>query len=231
MFWSLNEVALVPSTDNHQHAMKITKNLFVAILLGVFAFACSNNSAVNNGPSTMPTPKVAGSPVYDDEVAVFETDYGSFKIALYPDVAPLHVESFKKLIREKFYDGLGFHRVISNFIIQGGDPLTRGGENRARWGAGDPNQPKVAAEFSTRPFVRGTVGAARRGDDPNSATSQFFICLRPNPSWDGQYTVFGEVTQGLNNVQVISNVPADPRTQKVNDLPVIKRAYLEKRQQ
>ena len=211
--------------------MKITENLFVAILLGVFAFACSNNSAVNNGPSTMPTPKVAGSPVYDDEVAVFETDYGSFKIALYPDVAPLHVESFKKLIREKFYDGLGFHRVISNFIIQGGDPLTRGGENRARWGAGDPNQPKVAAEFSTRPFVRGTVGAARRGDDPNSATSQFFICLRPNPTWDGQYTVFGEVTQGLNNVQIISNVPADPRTEKVNDLPVIKRAYLEKRQQ
>src|SRR5262245_14271970 len=187
--------------------MKIVKSFFVAFLLGVFAFACSNNTAVNDGPSTMPTPKVAGPPVYDDEVAVFDTDYGSFKIALYTDVAPLHVENFKKLIREKFYDGLGFHRVLSNFIIQGGDPLTRGGGNRARWGAGDPNQPKVAAEFSTRPFARGTVGAARRGDDPNSATSQFFICLRPNPDWDGQYTVFGEVTQGLSNVQVISNVP------------------------
>jgi peptidyl-prolyl cis-trans isomerase B (cyclophilin B) len=212
--------------------MKIVKSFFVAFLLGVFAFACSNNTAVNNGPSTMPTPKVVGTPVYDDEVAVFETDYGSFKIALYTDAAPLHVENFKKLIREKFYDGLGFHRVLSNFIIQGGDPLTRGGGNRARWGAGDPNQPKVAAEFSTRPFVRGTVGAARRGDDPNSATSQFFICLRPNPDWDGQYTVFGEVIQGLNNVQVISNVPLEPGTRdKVKDLPVIKQAYLEKRQQ
>jgi peptidyl-prolyl cis-trans isomerase B (cyclophilin B) len=211
--------------------MKITKSLFVAILLGVFALACSNNTAVNNSSSSaMPTPKVAGSPVYDDEVAVFETDYGSFKIALYPDVAPLHVENFKKLIREKFYDGLGFHRVLSNFIIQGGDPQTRGGGNRALWGKGDPNQPKVPAEFSTRPFVRGTVGAAR-ANDPNSATSQFFVCLRPNPNWDGKYTVFGEVTQGLNNVQIISNVPADPRTEKVNDLPVIKRAYLEKRQQ
>jgi peptidyl-prolyl cis-trans isomerase B (cyclophilin B) len=212
--------------------MKIVKSFFVTFLLGVFAFACSNNTAVNNGPSSMPTPKVVGPPVYDDEVAVFETDYGSFKIALYTDAAPLHVENFKKLIREKFYDGLGFHRVLSDFMIQGGDPLTRGGGNRARWGTGDPNQPKVAAEFSTRPFVRGTVGAARTGNDPNSATSQFFICLRPNPDWDGQYTVFGEVTQGLNNVQVISNVPLEPgKRDKVKDLPVIKRAYLEKRQQ
>jgi peptidyl-prolyl cis-trans isomerase B (cyclophilin B) len=211
--------------------MKIVKSFFVAFLLGVFAFACSNNTAVNNGPSTMPTPKVAGSPVYDDEVAVFETDYGSFKIALYPDVAPLHVENFKKLIREKFYDGLGFHRVLPDFIIQGGDPQTRGGGNRARWGTGDPNQPKVPAEFSTRPYVRGTVGAAR-GPDPNGATSQFFICLRPNPSWNGKYTVFGEVTQGLNIVQIISNVPLEPgNREQVKDLPVINRAYLEKRQQ
>jgi cyclophilin family peptidyl-prolyl cis-trans isomerase len=212
--------------------MKIVKSFFVAFLLGVFAFACSNNTAVNNGPSTMPTPKVAGPPVYDDEVAVFETDYGSFKIALYTDVAPLHVENFKKLIREKFYDGLGFHRVISNFMIQGGDPQTRGGGNRAQWGKGGDNQPKVPAEFSTRPFARGTVGMARKGGDPNSGDSQFFICLRPNPTWDGQYTVFGEVIQGLNNVQVISNVPLEPGTRdKVKDLPVIKRAYLEKRQQ
>jgi len=210
--------------------MKIIKNIFIAFLLGVFAFACSNNTAENNiSSSTMPTPKVAGPPVFDDEVAVFETDYGNFKIALYPDVAPRHVENFKKLIRENFYDGLGFHRVIPDFIIQGGDPQTRGGRNRELWGTGDPNQPKVPAEFSTRPFVRGTVGMART-NDPNSASSQFFICLRPNPNWDGKYTVFGEVTQGLNNVQIISNVPTD-ESEKVKDLPVIKRAYLEKRQQ
>lgn len=213
--------------------MKITKKFFTAFLLGVFAFACSNNTAVNNGPSgssSMPTPKPAGSPVFDDEVAVFETDYGNFKIALYSDVAPRHVENFKKLIREKFYDGLGFHRVLPDFIIQGGDPQTRGGGNRAMWGTGDPNQPRVPAEFSTRPFVRGTVGAART-NDPNSASSQFFICLRPNPDWNGKYTVFGEVIQGLNNVQIISNVPTEPGTEKVKELPVIKRAYLEKRQQ
>src|SRR5687767_5780344 len=180
--------------------MKITKKIFVVFLLGVFAFACSNNTTEKTSvSSTMPSPKPAGKPVLDDEVAVFETDYGNFKIALYPDVAPLHVENFKKLIREKFYDGLGFHRVLPDFIIQGGDPQTRGGKNRARWGQGEPNQPTVAAEFSTRPFERGTVGMARKGDDPNSGTSQFFICLRPNPSWDGQYTVFGVVVQGLSN--------------------------------
>jgi len=212
--------------------MKFSNKLFIAFLLGVFAFACSSNTTVNNssgGSSSDPTPKPAGSPVLDDEVAVFETDYGNFKIALYPDVAPRHVENFKKLINAKFYDGLGFHRVLPDFIIQGGDPQTRGGGNRALWGTGDPNQPKVPAEFSTRPFVRGTVGAAR-ASDPNSASSQFFICLRPNPGWDGQYTVFGEVVQGLNNVQTISNVPTEPG-EKVKELPVIKRAYLEKRQQ
>ncbi|HKQ76190.1 MAG TPA: peptidylprolyl isomerase [Blastocatellia bacterium] len=211
------------------------KTIFIAFLLGVFAFACSENTAGNNNSSstssTMPTPKPAGPPVLDDEVAVFETDYGNFKIALYPDVAPRHVENFKKLINEKFYDGLGFHRVLPDFIIQGGDPQTRGGGNRAMWGSGDPNQPRVPAEFSTRPYIRGTVGAAR-ANDPNSASSQFFICLRPNPEWNGKYTVFGEVIQGLSNVQIISNVPLEPGKQdEVKTLPVIKRAYLEKRQQ
>src|SRR5262245_27974716 len=212
--------------------MKIMKTIFIAFLLGVFAFACSDNTAGNNSsssaPSSMPTPKVAGPPVFDDEVAVFETDYGNFKIALYPDVAPRHVANFKKLISEKFYDGLGFHRVMPDFIIQGGDPQTRGGGNRALWGSGDKNLTKLPAEFSTRPYIRGTVGAART-DDPNSASSQFFICLRPNPTWNGQYTVFGEVIQGLNNVQIISNVPQERDI--VKELPVIKRAYLEKRQQ
>src|SRR5262249_35618134 len=104
------------------------KKLFVAFLLGVFVFSCSDKSATNSEvSSTMPTPKVAGPPVLDDEVAVFETDYGTFKIALYPDIAPRHVENFKKLINSKFYDGLGFHRVLPDFIIQGGDPQTRGG--------------------------------------------------------------------------------------------------------
>jgi peptidyl-prolyl cis-trans isomerase B (cyclophilin B) len=207
-----------------------TARFFIAFLLGIFAFACTDNSAVSNtsSPSSLPTPKPAGSPVFDEEVAVFETDFGSFKIALYPDVAPRHVENFKRLVREKFYDGLGFHRVIAGEMIQGGDPQTRGGGNRAMWGMGDPNLAKVPAEFSTRPYKRGTLGMART-NDPNSASSQFFITLGPAPQWDGKYTVFGEVIQGIGNVEIISNAPAD--RDKVKDLPVIKRAYLEKRQQ
>ncbi|MFN0084791.1 MAG: peptidylprolyl isomerase, partial [Blastocatellia bacterium] len=208
------------------------KKILTAILLGIFAAGCSDKSTVNDGASTssgpggIPAPKAAGAPVFDDEVAVFETDMGNFRIALYPDVAPRHVENFKRLIREKFYDGLGFHRVIANNMIQGGDPQTRGGGNRDMWGMGDPGLPRVPAEFSTRPYKRGSIGMART-NDPNSASSQFFITLGPAPQWDGKYTVFGEVVQGIGNVEIISNAPVDG--EKVKDLPVIKRAYLEKR--
>ena len=204
------------------------KKILFLLILGLFAMACSDKSAVSDSGSTSgePAVKTAGPPVYDGEVAVFETDMGTFKVALYPDVAPKHVENFKRLIREKFYDGLGFHRVISNNMIQGGDPQTRGGGNRDMWGMGDPRLPKVPAEFSTRPYKRGTVGMART-NDPNSASSQFFITLGPAPQWDGKYTVFGEVTQGINTVETISNAPTEG--EKVKDLPVIKRAYLEKR--
>jgi cyclophilin family peptidyl-prolyl cis-trans isomerase len=146
----------------------------------------------------------------------------------FEDVAPKHVANFKKLVREGFYDGLAFHRAIPNGIIQGGDPTTRGND-RSQWGVGMPGQPTVPAEFSTRPFVRGTVGAARRGNDINSATSQFFICLDERPQWNGNYTVFGEVISGLSTVQIISNVPTEEGpAQKVLEKVVIYRIHLEK---
>ena len=87
----------------------------------------------------------------------------------------------------------------------------------------------IPAEFSRVSFKRGSVGMARKGGDNNSATSQFFICLEPRPMWDGQYTVVGEVVQGLNNVQIISNVPTEPGGEKVRDKVVMKKVYLEKR--
>src|SRR5262249_42142368 len=131
--------------------MKITKNHFAALMLGLFAFACSNNTAGNNdsssSSSSMPTPNPAGSPVFDDEVAVFETDFGTFKIALYPDVAPRHVENFKKLIKEKFYDGTGFYRVSPDFLFLGGDLQNRGGGNRCRGGEWDPKKSIVHTRF------------------------------------------------------------------------------------
>jgi peptidyl-prolyl cis-trans isomerase B (cyclophilin B) len=194
--------------------------LSLTLILCVCAVACSS-------PSSTPSSSTAA----DDEIAVIETDFGKIKIRFFPDVAPKHVAHFKQLTREGFYDGLAFHRVIPNGIIQGGDPTTRG-DNRDLWGKGEPGQPTVPAEFSNKPFVRGTVGAARKGDDNNSATSQFFICLSANPSWNGQYTVFGEVIEGLNVAQIISNAPRDPATIDISDLvqekALMRRVYLEK---
>lgn len=159
---------------------------------------------------------------------VIETEYGKFKIAFYPEVAPRHMAQMKKLTKEGFYTGLGFHRVLPNAMIQGGDPQTRNG-SRDTWGMGEPGQETIPAEFSSVPFKRGTVGMARKGGDNNSATSQFFICLEPRPAWDGQYTVVGEVVQGLNNVQIISNMPTDAGGDKVRDKITMTKVYLEKR--
>src|SRR5262245_61024542 len=96
--------------------------------------------------------------------AEIETDHGRIKIQFYPDVAPQHVEAFAKLAREGFYDGLGFHRAKPGVLIQGGDPQTRNGDPEL-WGRGVDGQPTVPAEFSDKPFVRGTVGMARKGGD------------------------------------------------------------------
>ncbi len=213
--------------------MKAIKT-FIAIGLSLFVVSCSgapksNESATSTAVRPTPAPVTLATPnpaVTDDQIAVIETEYGKIKIRFYPDVAPRHVENFKKLASEKFFDGLAFHRVIPDNIIQGGDPTTRSGDP-SRWGMGMPGQPTVPAEFSTRPFVKGTVGMARRGGDNNSATSQFFICLTEHPEWNGQYTVFGEVVQGLETVRLISNAPSDPSSQKVKEKVVMSRVYLE----
>lgn len=197
------------------------KLFFIAILLcSALVFnACSEPTPPAATPTPTPTPVATAKPAPSiaavaptDEVAVFNTALGKFTVRFFPEVAPKHVEHFKKLAREGFYNGLGFHRVLANRLIQGGDPTTRGND-RSKWGTGEPGQETVPAEFSTLPFDRGTLGAARKGGDVNSATSQFFVCLERNPSWDGQYTVFGQVISGLDVVEKISQVPAvpDPR--------------------
>lgn len=173
--------------------MKLTRILLV-LALAIVAGSCSKNSG---------------------GVATIETDFGQIKIKLDGEVAPKHVENFKKLAREGFYDGLAFHRAVPNLLIQGGDPNTRT-DDRSIWGMGAPNQPTIPAEFSSKPFARGVLGAARRGGDVNSATSQFFICLRDFPSWNGQYTVFGEVIEGIEVVDKIANLPTDPRQNLLN---------------
>jgi len=204
------------------------------VLVGIgLATGCSPKPADLAEQSATPTPSPTPAPlatpdptVVDSQDAVIETDLGKIRIRFFPDVAPRHVAHFKQLAQEKFYDGLGFHRTIPGNLIQGGDPQTRSGDP-SLWGMGMPGQPTVQAEFNTRPFVRGTVGASRRGGDVNSATSQFFISLMPHPEWDGQYTVFGEVIEGIETVEKISEAPSDTRTQKVAEKVVIRQVRLE----
>jgi peptidylprolyl isomerase len=128
---------------------------------------------------------------------------GRVVIQLRPDLAPKHVARIKELAREGFYDGIIFHRVIEGFMAQTGDPTGTG-----RGGSDKPNLP---AEFSGQPFVRGTVGMARTSD-PNSANSQFFIMFAPAPSLNGQYTVWGQVVDGMQYVDQIAKgePPAHP---------------------
>jgi peptidyl-prolyl cis-trans isomerase B (cyclophilin B) len=124
-----------------------------------------------------------------DEVAVFETTQGKIVIELYPDSAPITVANFRKLIKRKFYDGLAFHRYVQDFVIQGGDP--------AGDGTGGPGY-TITDEFNERKHMAGAVAMAHKG--PNTAGSQFYICLAPAPHLDGSYTNFGQVIQGMDNV-------------------------------
>lgn len=212
--------------------------LFFVLLLTLLAAGCSESpstTVVTSTPSSAPAragkPTITKAPPIPkvqpgEEVVVIETDsFGKVKIQLFADVAPKHVENFKKLINEGFYNGLAFHRAVPNLIVQGGDPTTKG-ENRELWGMGDDKLAKVNAEFNDRPFVKGTLGAAR-APDPNSASSQFFICVSAYDDWTGQYTNFGQVIEGLSNVQVMTMDKTDDKQLLLNKI-VMKKVYLEK---
>ena len=143
-----------------------------------------------------------------ETTAVIHTKLGDIKLAFYPDLAPNHVESFITLSKKGFFDGTTFHRVVPGFVIQGGDPNTKD-SNRARHGMGGPGY-QIKAEFSDKPHNRGTLSMARSAD-PDSAGSQFFICVAVTSFLDGKYTVFGEVTSGMDVVDKIVAQPRDPR--------------------
>lgn len=115
-------------------------------------------------------------------------------VGFWPDVAPKTVENFKKLARQGFYDGTAFHRIVKGFMIQGGDPLTKDPASEELWGTGGPGH-RIKAEFNDRPHVRGVLSMAR-SQDPDSAGSQFFICLADARFLDRQYTAFGELIKG-----------------------------------
>jgi len=128
-----------------------------------------------------------------DDSLILETNKGTVVVTMRPDLAPNHVARIKALVREKFYDGVVFHRVIDGFMAQTGDPTGTG-----TGGSGK----KLKAEFSREKHVRGTVSMAR-SQSPDSGDSQFFICFDESPWLNGQYTVWGQVTQGMENIDRI----------------------------
>lgn len=147
-------------------------------------------------------------PVTTNEVAVMKTTAGEMVIEFWPDVAPKTVENFKKLARTNFYDGTAFHRIIKNFMIQGGDPLTKDVKNEMRFGTGDPGY-KIKAEFNERSHQKGVLSMAR-SNDPDSAGSQFFIVHGDASFLDRKYTAFGKVIKGLDVLDKIANTPVGP---------------------
>ena len=143
---------------------------------------------------------------------IIETNFGTLAFRLMPDIAPETVRNFQKLASSGFYNGTLFHRVIPGFMIQGGDPNTKK-TDKSQWGMGGPGY-TVKAEFNSRSHRRGIVSMAR-AMDPDSAGSQFFIVTTDSTFLDGQYTVFGEVTDGMEVVDKIVNLQRDN-----NDCPL-----------
>jgi cyclophilin family peptidyl-prolyl cis-trans isomerase len=180
-------------------------------MIGRVLFSLSAVALIAAKPAPAPAPKPAMlSVIAPQEVANDPSNRltlelssgGSVVVMLRPDAAPSHVERIKTLVRQGFYNGLTFHRVVPGFMAQGGDPKGTG--------QGGSALPDLKAEFNTLPFLRGTFGAAR-ADAKDSANSQFFIMLGPNASLNNNYTVMGRVIEGMPAVDAIA--PGEPPTE------------------
>jgi peptidyl-prolyl cis-trans isomerase B (cyclophilin B) len=141
-----------------------------------------------------------------EQQAIIRTNLGDITLKFFPEVAPNHVNNFIELAKKGFYNGTTFHRVVPRFVIQGGDPNSKN-PDRSKHGMGGPGY-QVKAEFNKKNHRRGTLSMAR-SPHPDSAGSQFFICVADVPSLDGQYTVFGEVVKGIEVVDKIVSQPRD----------------------
>ncbi len=140
-----------------------------------------------------------------NEVAVIKTSEGEMVVQFWTDAAPKTIENFKKLAREGFYDGTIFHRTVKGFMIQGGDPNSKDPAKENSYGEGGPGY-KIKAEFNDHSHQLGVISMAR-SSDPDSAGSQFFICLAPVPRLDHQYTTFGKLIKGADVLEKIGDTP------------------------
>jgi cyclophilin family peptidyl-prolyl cis-trans isomerase len=152
--------------------------------------------------------QTSATPPATDLEAVISTDAGAFRMEFYPDKAPRHVAQFLLRARQGYYDGSAFFRVVANGLIQGGDPLLKNSKTpKNLWGTGGLNL--LAGEFSDLKHERGVVSTVSIPNQPSSDGAQFFVCVSPQVALDGKYSAFGRVTEGMDVVEKISQVPAD----------------------
>jgi peptidyl-prolyl cis-trans isomerase B (cyclophilin B) len=159
-----------------------------------------------------------------NEVAVIKTSEGEMVVQFWTDAAPQTIENFKKLARQGFYDGTIFHRIVKEFMIQGGDPNSKDPAKENSYGMGGPGY-KINAEFNDHSHDRGVLSMARSAD-PDSAGSQFFICLAPVHRLDHQYTTFGKLIKGDDVLEKIGNTPVERNAQGEPSKPT-KRVVIE----
>jgi peptidyl-prolyl cis-trans isomerase B (cyclophilin B) len=183
------------------------KNLgkYCSLVLGLaLAVVCAQTNAVAEDSPTPPAPKAADA----DEVAVIKTTEGDMVIQFWTDAAPKTIANFKKLAKMGFYDGTCFHRVIPDFMIQGGDPKTKDPAAEADWGTGGPGY-TIDDEFNDHSHVRGVISMANTGR-PHSSGCQFFICTGSPTFLDHKYNTFGKVIKGLDVLDKIGTTPTHP---------------------
>lgn len=212
----------------------VLKQIFLGILMSVALSACAQNgesggaaaadTAVTTATETTASaaettssaaPASEEKPMsYENKVAELHTSAGQIDIRFFPDVAPGHVKNFLDLAQQGFYNGTKFHRVIPGFMIQGGDPNTKAGDP-STWGMGGSDK-NVNAEFNSVKHKRGIVSMAR-SNSPNSASSQFFIMVADAPFLDNKYSVFGQVTKGMD---VADKIVSAQTTGPNNERPV-----------
>ena len=186
-------------------------SIFGALLLSAAVFAAEEKKEENVNSQ--------------NEVAVIKTSEGDMVVQFWSDAAPNTIENFKKLARQGFYNGTIFHRIVKGFMIQGGDPNSKDPAKENSYGAGGPGY-KIKAEFNDHSHERGVLSMARE-PDPDSAGSQFFICLGPVTRLDHQYTTFGKLIKGDDVLEKIGDTPVTRNRMGENSKPT-KRVAIDK---
>lgn len=182
-----------------------------------------NNETTNKKPNKTDMPKTSSSSLdlpYKDSYdgAIIHTSLGNIKIAFYNEKAPITVNNFLKLADDNFYDGTLFHRIIKDFMIQAGDPITKNQDSRDKWGTGGPGT-TFQDEINDEKLVKGSLAMANSG--PNTNGSQFFIVTIDAVPWlDGKHTNFGKVTEGMDVVEKIEKVETNAQDQPIQDITI-----------